>query len=99
MAADVRRELEEKRDALVANYAAKRDALIAELLPKVRRLVLLRDPTCTWPSMVTLCPFAVRTEVQGEDAERIWCRWLPPPRCPFVSQADMSCAVQFLNVA
>ena len=33
--AEVRRELEAKRDALVANYAAKRDALIAKILPEV----------------------------------------------------------------
>lgn len=35
-AADVRRELEAKRDALVANYVTKRDALVAEILPEVR---------------------------------------------------------------
>ncbi len=32
---EVRRELEAKRDALVANYAAKRDALVAAVLPEV----------------------------------------------------------------
>lgn len=33
--AEVRQELETKRDALVSNYVAKRDALVAEILPKV----------------------------------------------------------------
>ena len=32
---EVRQELESKRDALVANYAAKRDALVADILPEV----------------------------------------------------------------
>ena len=46
-AAGARRELEAKRDALVANYAAKRDAVVAELLPKVRGSSLYICLTCT----------------------------------------------------
>ena len=76
--AEVRRELEAKRNALVANYAAKRDALIAEILPEVLILFCQHLNETNQPCLLASRSRCVLTSCAGSGVCR---RLLGSPPC------------------